>query len=213
MFDAEKIGSRRRDVSFRKSRRNRFKSRSRFSAARQNRLRHPEDVSPNLRLGFEPYGVGSGHLRRKQGSPMLVPRGKAGDQQHRREAADLRRAQDEALLVRRVASGEARAFEELYRIYHPRLTRFLINILRRPHLVEEALDDTMMVVWRRPDAFTGASKVSTWIFAIGLSHGPQGAAVAAGRAAGGPRRRPAASRAWRRGPSRRSATARCKNCC
>jgi RNA polymerase sigma-70 factor (ECF subfamily) len=69
-------------------------------------------------------------------------------------------------LVRRVAAGEARAFEELYRIYHPRLTRFLINILRRPHLVEEALDDTMMVVWRRPDSFNGASKVSTWVFAI-----------------------------------------------
>lgn len=81
-------------------------------------------------------------------------------------AGDRTAAQNEVLLVRRVASGETRAFEELYRIYHPRLTRFLINILRRPHLVEEALDDTMMVVWRRPDSFTGASKVSTWIFAI-----------------------------------------------
>ena len=94
---------------------------------------------------------------------MLVPRGKAGDQN---SAGRRPGAQDDALLVRRVAAGDARAFEDLYRIYHPRLTRFLINILRRPHLVEEALDDTMMVVWRRPDSFTGASKVSTWIFAI-----------------------------------------------
>lgn len=93
---------------------------------------------------------------------MLGPRVKSGDQQ----AADRTGAQGEALLMRRVAAGETRAFEELYRLYHPRLTRFLINILRRPHLVEEALDDTMMVVWRRPGSFTGASKVSTWIFAI-----------------------------------------------
>ena len=93
---------------------------------------------------------------------MLGPRAKSGDQHSPARTA----AQDEALLVRQVAAGEPRAFENLYRIYHPRLTRFLINILRRPHLVEEALDDTMMVVWRRPESYTGASKVSTWIFAI-----------------------------------------------
>src|SRR3569833_3503465 len=93
---------------------------------------------------------------------MLGPRAKSGDQHPKGGTG----ARDEAALVRRVAAGETRAFEELYRIYHPRLTRFLINILRRPHLVEEALDDTMMVVWRRPDSFTGVSKVSTWIFAI-----------------------------------------------
>jgi RNA polymerase sigma-70 factor (ECF subfamily) len=94
---------------------------------------------------------------------MLGPRSNAGDPHPAGEKSATRH---EALLVRRVAAGEPRAFEELYRIYHPRLTRFLINILRRPHLVEEALDDTMMVVWRRPDSYTGASKVSTWIFAI-----------------------------------------------
>jgi RNA polymerase sigma-70 factor (ECF subfamily) len=93
---------------------------------------------------------------------MLGPRAKSGDQ----NLAGGNGGQDEMLLLSRVAAGETRAFEELYRIYHPRLTRFLINILRRPHLVEEALDDTMMVVWRRPGSFTGASKVSTWIFAI-----------------------------------------------
>jgi RNA polymerase sigma-70 factor (ECF subfamily) len=94
---------------------------------------------------------------------MLRPKGPSVD---RTPSEDRSGPQYEVRLVRRVATGESRAFEELYRIYHPRLTRFLVNILRRPHLVEEALDDTMMVVWRRPDSFNGASKVSTWIFAI-----------------------------------------------
>lgn len=75
-------------------------------------------------------------------------------------------AVDETRLIARIADGDLRAFEQLYRIYHPRLTRFLFNILRRPQLVEEALNDTLMVVWRRPDSFNGTSKVSTWIFAI-----------------------------------------------
>ena len=73
---------------------------------------------------------------------------------------------EDARLLGRIARGDVRAFEELYRSYHPRLTRFLLNMTRRPHLVEEVLDDTMMVVWERPDSYAGASKVSTWVFAI-----------------------------------------------
>jgi len=75
-------------------------------------------------------------------------------------------ADDEARLLSRIGERDLRAFETLYRIYHPRLTRFLMNFLRRPQLAEEALNDTMMVVWNRPDRFAGTSKVSTWIFGI-----------------------------------------------
>lgn len=70
------------------------------------------------------------------------------------------------LLLQRIARRERDAFEALYRAYHPRLTRFLLRLVRRPQLVEEALNDTLMVVWERPDSFHGGSKLSTWIFAI-----------------------------------------------
>jgi RNA polymerase sigma-70 factor (ECF subfamily) len=69
-------------------------------------------------------------------------------------------------LLSLVLQQDRSAFEELYRIYHPRLTRFLLNLVRRPTLVEEVLNDTMMVVWEKADSFNGASKLSTWIFAI-----------------------------------------------
>lgn len=75
------------------------------------------------------------------------------------DAADL-------LLLQKIGRGERDAFEALYRAYHPRLTRFLLRLVRRPQLVEEALNDTLMVVWQRPDSFHGGSKLSTWIFAI-----------------------------------------------
>lgn len=74
--------------------------------------------------------------------------------------------QDDVRLLRRVAGGDQRAFEDLYRLYHPRLTRFLSHLLRKPELIEEVLNDTLMAVWRRPDAYSGASRLSTWIFAI-----------------------------------------------
>lgn len=74
--------------------------------------------------------------------------------------------QDEARLMARICAQDLPAFEELYRRYRPRLARFLTHLLRRPQLVEEVFNDTMMVVWNRPDSFSGASKLSTWIFAI-----------------------------------------------
>lgn len=75
-------------------------------------------------------------------------------------------AAEELRLIERIKQRDLRAFEALYRLYHPRLNRFLLAMLRRPHLIEEVLNDTLMVVWRKPEAFDGTSKVSTWIFAI-----------------------------------------------
>lgn len=73
---------------------------------------------------------------------------------------------DERELIARVAARDLQAFQRLYRIYQPRLTRFLTTLLRRPQLIEEVLDDTMMVVWQAAGNFRGSSKPSTWIFAI-----------------------------------------------
>jgi len=73
---------------------------------------------------------------------------------------------DEAALLDRVANGDVAAFEILYRCYFPRLQRFLQRITRRPQLVEEILNDTMLVIWRKAATYNLQSKVSTWIFAI-----------------------------------------------
>jgi RNA polymerase sigma-70 factor (ECF subfamily) len=79
-----------------------------------------------------------------------------------------RRSSEDAdlALIDRVAAGDLHAFETLYRIYHPRLDRFLSLMTARRTLVEEVLNDTMLVVWRRSDTYNRQSKVSTWIFAI-----------------------------------------------
>lgn len=73
---------------------------------------------------------------------------------------------DEARLIERVVAGELRAFEALYRAYHPRLTRFIERMTRQPALTGEVLDDTLFVVWQRAERYNGRSKVSTWIFGI-----------------------------------------------
>ena len=73
---------------------------------------------------------------------------------------------DDAALLAAVGRGDRAAFERLYRKYHPRLARFVANLNRRPSLVQEVVNDTMMVVWKRSDSFRGESQFSTWLFGI-----------------------------------------------
>ena len=82
-----------------------------------------------------------------------------------RTAMPFSAGEDVRLMVR-VTQGDRRAFEALYKGFHPRLSRFLTNLVRRPQIVEEVLNDTMLVVWSRAETYNHTSKVSTWIFAI-----------------------------------------------
>jgi RNA polymerase sigma factor (sigma-70 family) len=74
--------------------------------------------------------------------------------------------QDEVALVSRVAQGDGAAFDALFRRYAPRLIRFLGPTTRGAHLIDEIVNDTMFVVWRKARTFNGCSKVSTWILGI-----------------------------------------------
>nr|WP_255719391.1 sigma-70 family RNA polymerase sigma factor [Pelomonas sp. P8] len=69
-------------------------------------------------------------------------------------------------LLAGVKRGRRADFDALYRLYHPRLWRFLGHMLRQHDAIEEVLNDTLLVVWQRADSFDGRSKLSTWIFGI-----------------------------------------------
>jgi RNA polymerase sigma-70 factor (ECF subfamily) len=87
-----------------------------------------------------------------------------------KDARALRRRspQDEVALIGQIVRGDVTAFETLFRRYYPRLRRFLEQMTRRPQLVDEILNDTMLVVWRKAATFNQRSKVSTWIIGIAL---------------------------------------------
>ena len=74
--------------------------------------------------------------------------------------------QDEVALVSRVALGDVAAFDALFRRYAPRIIRFLGRTTRGAHLIDEIVNDTMFVVWRKARTFNRRSKVSTWILGI-----------------------------------------------
>jgi RNA polymerase sigma factor (sigma-70 family) len=83
---------------------------------------------------------------------------------HANPGAD--RVVDEAWLMGRVATEDAAAFEVIYRAYYPRLSRFLRGMLRQATLIDEVLDDTMLVAWRKAHTWDPRTRLSTWLFAI-----------------------------------------------
>lgn len=81
----------------------------------------------------------------------------------------MRGSLDEAELVRRIASGDRRAFEELYRRTSPWL---LVRLRRRcadEDVVADVLQETYLSVWRAAGSFAGASTSGTavgWLWTI-----------------------------------------------
>jgi RNA polymerase sigma-70 factor, ECF subfamily len=69
-------------------------------------------------------------------------------------------------LMKSIARGDRRAFEELYRVYYRRLAGYLATRIPTSHSADEIINDTFMVVWRSAGEFRHQSQVSTWIFGI-----------------------------------------------
>ena len=87
----------------------------------------------------------------------------------RRQAGSSERSTDpgeDLILLQRIAEGDRRAFDELFRSYHPRVIRFLYRITRSTETAEELFNDVMFVVWEKAADFRGHSRVSTWILGI-----------------------------------------------
>ena len=85
---------------------------------------------------------------------------------HQRELPDDSGYASDASVVERLRRRDVETFERLYKAYHQKLSRFIGNIVRRPELVEEIFDDTIMVLWNKPESFSGRSRLSTWVYAV-----------------------------------------------
>lgn len=73
---------------------------------------------------------------------------------------------DEYELLKRICVGDMRAFEAFYKVYYPRLFRFISRVTHQQEAVEELIQETLLVVWEKPDRFNFESKISTWVFGI-----------------------------------------------
>ncbi|MGH9894288.1 MAG: RNA polymerase sigma factor, partial [bacterium] len=101
-----------------------------------------------------------------------VPDKSAGEHDAPISAMRSLREDDDLPLIARVAANDQRAFTILYQRYAPRLGRFLSKSLKSDALVNEAVNDTMFVAWRKASQFDpDRARVSTWLFGIAHHEG------------------------------------------
>lgn len=80
---------------------------------------------------------------------------------------DSRTLSDEALLAA-VADGDRSAFDELYDRHAPWLHLRLSRRCADRTMVEEALQDTFVTVWRKARSYAGTGEVGAWLWGIGI---------------------------------------------
>jgi RNA polymerase sigma-70 factor (ECF subfamily) len=71
-------------------------------------------------------------------------------------------------LLDAVASGDTEALRILYERHAPWL---LLRLARRcgdKGIVEDAVQDTFVAIWRKPEAYGGTGEVAAWIWGIGI---------------------------------------------
>lgn len=85
----------------------------------------------------------------------------------RRTDADPSSPSDAALLAA-VGDGDRAALEVLYRRHAPWLTLRLSQRCRDEDLVDQAVQDTFVTVWRKAGTWTGAGDVGAWIWGVAI---------------------------------------------
>ena len=74
---------------------------------------------------------------------------------------------DERATLSNAARGDKIAMRTLYERHHDALYAFLRTRCDDDGMAMDAVQDTMLAVWRSAGKFSGKSSVRTWIFAIG----------------------------------------------
>ena len=85
---------------------------------------------------------------------------------HARDANGAGQEGEDLACLQQIAQGDRAAFERLYRRYYDRLFRFVLRVTGRMNLVEDVINDTMIVIWRKAGEYRAAAQASTWIFGI-----------------------------------------------
>ncbi|MEU1390770.1 MULTISPECIES: RNA polymerase sigma factor [unclassified Nonomuraea] len=74
----------------------------------------------------------------------------------------------DARLLEAVADGDRRALEVLYARHAPWLLLRLTRRCADPAVVDEAVQDTFVAVWRTARKWNGRGEVAAWIWGIGV---------------------------------------------
>jgi RNA polymerase sigma-70 factor (ECF subfamily) len=71
-------------------------------------------------------------------------------------------------LLQAIADGDRTAFDELYARHFAWLHLRLSRRCGDASLVEEAVQDTFVTIWKKPGSYRGQGEVGAWVWGIGI---------------------------------------------
>ena len=78
-------------------------------------------------------------------------------------------AQDDVDLAARFNSGDAQAFSELFRRHHKDVTRLVTRMLGSNREAPDVVQEVFLQVYKSLPNFRGQSRLSTWVYRIGVN--------------------------------------------
>jgi len=72
------------------------------------------------------------------------------------------------VLLGAIADADRSALQTLYERHAPWLVLRLSRRCSDPDLVDQAVQDTFVAVWRKPGSYKGSGEVGAWIWGIGI---------------------------------------------
>jgi RNA polymerase sigma-70 factor (ECF subfamily) len=75
----------------------------------------------------------------------------------------------EVEIVRLAQTGDAGAFEHLYRVHSRRVYALCLRMTGNPSLAEDLTQETFLLVFRKIQSFRGQSAFSTWLHRISVN--------------------------------------------
>jgi RNA polymerase sigma-70 factor (ECF subfamily) len=82
--------------------------------------------------------------------------------------SDVGREPSDGELLAAIGDADRGAFTALYRRHAPWLTLRLAHRCADADLVDQALQDTFVAVWRKPTAYRGTGEVAAWLWGIAV---------------------------------------------
>lgn len=82
--------------------------------------------------------------------------------------AEVGDGRSDAELLVAVRARDRGAFSELYRRHAPWLTLRLTRRCNDADIVDQALQDTFLAVWRKPSSYAGTGEVAAWLWGIAI---------------------------------------------
>jgi RNA polymerase sigma-70 factor, ECF subfamily len=73
---------------------------------------------------------------------------------------------DDRDLIRQVAAGNETALRQVVAVYGQRMYAFALRITNDPAAAEEAVQESLVVIWQSASRFRGGSRAVTWLLGI-----------------------------------------------